>query len=82
MNLTEFIKDRDEALRSLDKQRILNYYRKYGEARIAEQLEKSDDTVFWAAVHRGRLTLNSFTAEEKAISEQWLKDHGFEVRPL
>lgn len=71
MNLKDFVKERDEALRSLDKTKIEAYMKKYQVYRPA------DDEVFWAGIHKARLMATSMTEEEKEVSRQWLRDHGF-----
>lgn len=71
-DLQEFIRDRDRALRSLDKKQILAYMKKYG-----LKWQPGNDIVFWAAIHKARLSINTFTDEEKAFSVRWLIEHGF-----
>lgn len=67
-----FIKERNEALLSLDKQKILAYSQKYSGGSDPES-----DIVFWAGVHKARVAIAAFPESEKAISRQWLKEHGF-----
>lgn len=57
--LKRFIADRDSALRSLDRQKIEFYSRKYG-IRMP-----SNETAFWLGVHKARLQITYFTEEEK-----------------
>ena len=71
MSLVDFIKDRDEALLSLDKEKILAYCRKYGIAM------PKDELAFWAGVHKSILHINSATDEQKQRSCEWLTNHGF-----
>lgn len=76
MEQNEFIKDRNEAFASGDKQKILDYCEKYG-VTIPE-----DDTTFWAGVHK--TICNLFLLEDSPISiEQynksydWLAENGY-----
>lgn len=71
MNYKKFVKERDEALRSLDKAKIIAYSRKYG-----VDIPK-DEMTMWAGIHKARLMVTSMTAEEQQISRDWLKEHGF-----
>lgn len=70
-DIEQFKKDRDGALRSLNKQQIIAYCRKYG-AHYPE-----NDLVFWAAVHKARIAIKNFSETEKAVSRKWLLRHGF-----
>ncbi len=72
-----FVRERDAALRSLDEAVIRAYARKWG-----ARLPRHAGRVFWAAVHRARLSLDSFSELEKAVSRQWLAEHGFEPKGL
>jgi hypothetical protein len=71
IDLDQFLKDRDEALLSLDKDKILAYMIKYG-AHVPR-----NETVFWASVHKARLALNCVDAEGKILSRNWLAENGF-----
>lgn len=67
----KFIRDRDKALLSLDKEKIIAYCKKYG-IPIPEK-----EIVFWAGVHKGIVSMKSSTAEQKCNSAMWLVEHGF-----
>lgn len=73
MNIHEFVKERDEALLSLDKERILKFTRKYG-----VQLPTTDKG-FWGGVHKAILHLESATDEQKEYSKQWLLQNNFKL---
>lgn len=75
-NLEGFIKDRDEALRSLDYDKIAAYFKKYN------GWTWPNTTVAWAGVHKARITLNTFTVKEKKLSRDWLIDHGYKAKGL
>ncbi len=72
MDMQQFVKERADALRSRDKQKIQKYMKKY---RV--NFCPSNETVFWAAVHKAIISINSATAEEKERSARWLLEHGF-----
>ena len=63
-----------EALLSMDKSHILDYYRKYADD---ETMDEEDDTVFWATVHKSRTALTCLPAVERLTSVKWLTDRGF-----
>lgn len=74
--MEEFIKDRNEAFASMDKDKIIAYCKKYG-VTIPE-----DETIFWAGVHKS--ICNLYLIEEGVItidqynkSYDWLKEHGY-----
>lgn len=69
--LAKVLKERDEALLSLDKDKIIKYSIKHGVTL------PSNDIVFWAGVHKGILSLNSATDEQKSNSLKWLIENGF-----
>ena len=71
MKIEKIVKERDEAMLSLDKDKILAYCKKYG-----VPIPKNE-TVFWAVVHKTILYLNAATKEQKEKSAAWLVEHGF-----
>lgn len=76
-NIKAFVRERDAALRSLDKKKLTAYMDKYG-----IDWKPMNDLVFWAAVHKARLSVRSFTAEEKRVSAKWLEEHYFRAEGL
>ena len=64
--LEAFVKERNEALFSLDRKKIEAYMIKYGETEIAQ----TPDVVFWASVYKA--------APEAIVSKAkaWLHEHG------
>lgn len=66
----QFFDDRDAALLSLDKEKILAYCKKW-HAHFPET-----ELVFWASAHEARLIID-IPAEEKEKSRKWLSEHGF-----
>ena len=67
----KFVKDRNEALLSLDKDKIIAYCRKYN-VPIPD-----NEIVFWAGVHKGIIAMDSVPDEKKIESANWLIEHGF-----
>ena len=71
MNIKKFVKDRDEAIKSLDANKILNFNRKYNIPLPDSQLD------FWGGVHKARLQIKDLSEEEKQNSINWLVENGF-----
>ena len=74
--MEEFIKDRNEAFTSMNKEKLLAYCEKYGIA-IPE-----DETTFWAGVHKSVCNLyllenSPISIEQYNKSYDWLKEHGY-----
>lgn len=69
--LKRFTKDRNKALLSLDKAKILAFMRKY------QIPEPSSNIVFWAGVHKGIVNMKAATEEQRQRSYAWLIEHGF-----
>lgn len=74
--MEDFIKDRNNAFASMDKEKILAYCKKY-DVTIPE-----DEEVFWAGVHK--TVCNLYLLEESPISKEqydksydWLIEHGY-----
>lgn len=65
-----FIKERDEALLSLDRDKIEAYLRKY------QVPVPRDDEVFWRGVHKAICEIESAPESAKRASEEWLREHG------
>jgi transcriptional regulatory protein LevR len=59
MNVSGFVKERDEAMLSLNKEKIMNYMRKYN-----VQMPKNE-LVFWAGIHKSILCITTSTEEQK-----------------
>lgn len=69
--LKEYAKERDAALLSLDKEKIVAHSKKWG-IKLP-----SSDLALWAGVHKAILFTNSATPEQRECSEAWLIKHGF-----
>lgn len=70
-------RERDEALRSLSMRKIKAYMAKY---RVP--MPSGGIDVIWIMVHKTRIMLKGFTAEEKAVSRTWLVEHGYSTRQI
>lgn len=70
--LEAFVKERNEALFSLDRKKIEAYMIKYGEAEISQ----TPDVVFWASVYKAICSIKD--APEAIVNEvtTWLHEHG------
>ena len=70
-SVTKFVKERNEALLSLDEIKIKKFSKKYG-------VTLSDNPlVFWAFIHKARIEIASFSEEVKEESRNWLLSLGF-----
>lgn len=72
MNTQQFLKDRREALLSMDKEKLLAYAKKYEVKSIP-----SDDEIFWIGIHKARTACVDLPMEERSKSKQWLTNLGF-----
>lgn len=68
--IAELVKERDDALHSLDRDKLIAYMNKYG-VRIPQ-----DELVFWAAIHKARANNINMTPAEVVESLDWLQAHG------
>lgn len=69
-DIKQFNKDRNEALLSMNKEKIIAYLAKYG------QQFHSDDNIFWAGVHKARTAIPSLPFAERMVSKRWLDERG------
>lgn len=69
--LKQFVRDRDKALLSLDKEKILAYMKKYNIPHA------ESEPVFWASVYKCIFHIKSSTKEQKEEAKQWLEANGF-----
>lgn len=66
----KFVRERDEALLSLEKEKIVFFCRKYGVYYPHSEIE------FWKSVHKARVALKGIPEPDKEISREWLLQHG------
>lgn len=71
MSFDEFLRERNDAILSMDEEKIRDYDRKYGVS------EPQEDIVFWAGIHKSILALKAASEEQKMASKAWLDRHGF-----
>lgn len=70
MDLPGMIRERNEALRSLDEARIRAYMKACGISAPAAP------EAFWLGVHKAIEACNRFTPEERERSRRWLSERG------
>lgn len=68
--IRKFVTERDEALLSLDMEKIKAYGTKYG-ARFSD-----DHDTFWTSVHMARSAAKTLPMEARKISKRWLLARG------
>ena len=77
--IEEFVKQRNEALFSLDRDKIIKFYElAYGKSE-AKKFAKVDEKVFWAAVYKAICNIISAPEDLKAYAEKWLIKNGFAI---
>ena len=64
---------RDEALISLDKEKLIKVFQTYGVP------IPTDEMVFWAGIHKARLHIKNIPEELKEESKKWLLKNGMGV---
>ena len=69
----KFVRERDEVLLSLDKEKIVSFCRKYVIYYPHSEVE------FWKSVHKARVSLKGFPESEKETSRKWLLQHGVQA---
>ena len=70
--LEDFVKERNEALFSLDRKKIEAYMIKYGETEIAQ----TPDNVFWASVYKAICGIKDAPEAIVSKAKAWLHEHG------
>lgn len=68
----EFQRDRLEALKSLDEEKIRAYLKRWGGNWQGAQ----NPEVFWRAIHKARTVCPGLTEQEREVSRRWLREHG------
>ncbi len=69
--LNQFKNDRNEALLSLDHNKIIDYMKKYN-------IEIPRPEVFWVAIHKSITANTQLPLEFRRMSKHYLKEGGFE----
>ena len=70
--LKKMIKERNEALISLDRKKIEAYCKKYGEGEMANL----PDPIFWAGVYKAICQIDGAPETVVNKAKTWLADHG------
>ena len=76
--MNDFIKERNEALLSLDENKINEYMKKYS----PHYKKPEDKKIYWAGIHKAICNLflvpeNEITLEQFERSYKWLEENGF-----
>ena len=73
--LESFVKERNDALFSLDRRKIEAYLVKYGE----EELTQTPDLLFWASVYKAICGIKGAPKEILEKAYTWLSINGFSI---
>ena len=76
--MNNFVKERNEALLSLDENKIDDYMKKYN----PNVKKPQDKKIYWAGIHKAICNLflvpsNGISLEQYEISYKWLGENGF-----
>ena len=71
--VASFVKERNDALFSLDRKKIEAYCAKYGDNDSADV----PDVIFWAGVYKAICAIKNAPEDKVQIAQTWLKAHGF-----
>ena len=77
----KFVAERNEALFSLDKNKIIAFAKKYNNP-IEGLAEAISDEVFWALVYKAIYNTTTVPPELKRVAIRWLRQHGFTTEVL
>lgn len=77
--LEKFVAERNEALFSLNRNKIMAFAKKYNNP-IAK--EGVSDEVFWASVYKAIYNITTAPPELKRVAIRWLRQHGFTTEVL
>ena len=72
--LQRFVQERNEALFSLDKDKIKAYMRKYN-----VPVDNYSDEVFWASVYKAICGINGAPKDVLEKAHTWLSRNGFSI---
>ena len=70
-----FVKERNEALFSLDRVQIEKYLKKYGESEFVN----TPDSIFWAGVYKAICEIKDAPLELKEKASKWLIENNFKI---
>lgn len=69
MNIEKFVRERNEALFSLDEKKIKDYAKKYGLSLPEHPI------VFWGAVYKSIYNITTTPQDLKQKAKDWLDEH-------
>lgn len=69
----QFAAERNDALLSLDKEKILAYGQKWG---VNFSKVPGDEEGFWASVHKARTAIPALPMAARVLSKRWLSERG------
>jgi len=67
-------RDRNEALLTLNKDKIVAHFKRYNPA-----FEMPSEEVFWTAIHKARTAIPALPPFARSISKQWLESRGLKA---
>ena len=70
-----FVKERNDALFSLDRRKIEAYLRKYGE----DELAQTPELLFWASVYKAICGIKGAPKDVLQKAYSWLSMNGFSI---
>ena len=73
--IERFVKERNEALFSLDRKKIEAYLIKYGETEVLHE----PDVIFWVGVFKAICGVKEAPKDIVDKAHVWLKEHGYAV---
>lgn len=73
LSMATFVAERDQALLSLDRAKILAYGDKWG---VNFNRVPGEEHLFWASVHMARTGAKSLPLEARVESKRWLTERG------
>ena len=73
--IERFVKERNEALFSLDRKKIEAYLIKYGETEVLN----APDLIFWGGVYKAICGVKGAPRDLVDKAHVWLKEHGIAV---
>lgn len=68
-----FAAERNDALLSLDKEKILAYGQKWG---VNFNKVPGEEETFWASVHKARTAIPALPMAARVLSKRWLAERG------
>jgi hypothetical protein len=73
----QFLRERYDALMSMDRDKILAFRAKWNRQRPTGPIEGITEVDFWAGTHKARTAIINFPMEERIRSHHWLTVRGY-----